>query len=214
MTSDHLRHRQHGHRHRGRPEAGGATVEHIGSADTAPRSTATSSSWPSPTRRSSRSSPEYGDQFAGKIVVDITNPVNFQTFDSLTVPADGSAAAELAAALPSSRVVKAFNTTFAATLAAKSVGPRPDDGADRRRRRRQQGHPGRGDHRRRHRCRRRRCTEPRARAGGHRLPRDHPRRRREDRLDRRFRTGPVTLTSPPEPSLPPIQLRVHSSSVH
>jgi predicted dinucleotide-binding enzyme len=63
-----------------------------------------------------------GDQLAGKIVVDITNPVNFETFDSLVVPADSSAAAELAAALPTSKVLKAFNTTFAATLAAGTVG--------------------------------------------------------------------------------------------
>lgn len=61
-------------------------------------------------------------QLAGKIVVDITNPVNFETFDSLTVAADSSATAELAAALPSSRVLKAFNTTFAATLASGTVG--------------------------------------------------------------------------------------------
>ena len=64
-----------------------------------------------------------GDQLAGKIVVDITNPVNFETFDSLVVPADGSAAAEIAAALPASTVVKAFNTTFAGTLASGEVGP-------------------------------------------------------------------------------------------
>ena len=63
-----------------------------------------------------------GEQLAGKIVVDITNPLNFETFDSLVVPADSSAAAEIAAALPSSRVLKAFNTTFASTLAAGSVG--------------------------------------------------------------------------------------------
>ena len=68
---------------------------------------------------------KYGDQLAGKIVVDITNPLNFETFDSLVVPADGSAAAEIAAALPSSKVLKAFNTTFAGTLAAKAVGPNP-----------------------------------------------------------------------------------------
>lgn len=59
----------------------------------------------------------------GKVVVDITNPLNFETFDSLTVPADSSAAAEIAARLPGSRVVKAFNTTFGATLAAGTVGP-------------------------------------------------------------------------------------------
>jgi NADPH-dependent F420 reductase len=62
------------------------------------------------------------DQLADKVVVDLTNPLDFETFDSLVVPADGSAAAEIAAALPRSRVVKAFNTTFAATLASGSVG--------------------------------------------------------------------------------------------
>jgi NADPH-dependent F420 reductase len=64
-----------------------------------------------------------GSQLEGKIVVDITNPLNFETFDELTVPADGSAASEIAAKLPSSRVLKAFNTTFAGTLAAGTVGP-------------------------------------------------------------------------------------------
>ena len=63
-----------------------------------------------------------GASLAGKIVVDITNPVNFETFDSLVVAADSSAAAELATALPSSKVLKAFNTTFAATLASGKVG--------------------------------------------------------------------------------------------
>ena len=65
------------------------------------------------------------EQLAGKVVVDITNPLNFETYDSLTVAADGSAAAELAAALPDSKVVKAFNTNFAATLAAGTVGDQP-----------------------------------------------------------------------------------------
>jgi 8-hydroxy-5-deazaflavin:NADPH oxidoreductase len=63
-----------------------------------------------------------GQQLAGKIVVDITNPLDVQTFDGLTVPADSSATAEIAAALPTSRVLKAFNTTFAATLTAGKVG--------------------------------------------------------------------------------------------
>ena len=66
---------------------------------------------------------ERGESLAGKIVVDITNPVNLETFDSLVVPADGSATAEIAKALPQSRLVKAFNTTFAGTLAAGTVGP-------------------------------------------------------------------------------------------
>jgi 8-hydroxy-5-deazaflavin:NADPH oxidoreductase len=63
-----------------------------------------------------------GEQLAGKVVVDITNPLNVETFDSLVVPADSSATAEIAAALPQSRVVKAFNTTFAATLTSGTVG--------------------------------------------------------------------------------------------
>lgn len=66
-----------------------------------------------------------GAELAGKVVVDITNPLDFETFDGLTVPADSSATAELAAALPESRVVKAFNTTFAATLASGEVGGAP-----------------------------------------------------------------------------------------
>ena len=66
-----------------------------------------------------------GEQLAGKVVVDITNPVDVETFDSLVVPADGSAAAEIATALPRSRVVKAFNTNFAATLASGTVGDQP-----------------------------------------------------------------------------------------
>lgn len=59
---------------------------------------------------------------AHKVVVDITNPLNFDTWDALVVPADSSAAAEIAALLPESKVVKAFNTTFAATLQSRKVG--------------------------------------------------------------------------------------------
>jgi len=65
---------------------------------------------------------EYADQLAGKVVVDITNPVNMETFDGLVVPEDSSSAAELASKLPQSRVLKAFNTNFAATLASNAVG--------------------------------------------------------------------------------------------
>jgi predicted dinucleotide-binding enzyme len=65
------------------------------------------------------------DQLEGKIVVDITNPLDFETFDSLTVAPDSSATAEIAAALPGSKVVKAFNTNFAATLATGTVGDAP-----------------------------------------------------------------------------------------
>jgi predicted dinucleotide-binding enzyme len=41
------------------------------------------------------------------------------------VPAGSSAAEVIAVELPQSDVVKAFNTTFGATLAAKSVGSQP-----------------------------------------------------------------------------------------
>jgi 8-hydroxy-5-deazaflavin:NADPH oxidoreductase len=58
---------------------------------------------------------QHSDQLAGKVVVDITNPLN-ETFDELVVPADGSATAELTSLAPDARFVKAFNTTFANTL--------------------------------------------------------------------------------------------------
>lgn len=64
----------------------------------------------------------YRDQLEGKVVVDITNPIDVETFNSLVVPAGSSKAAQIQAALPGSKVLKAFNTTFAATLASKQVG--------------------------------------------------------------------------------------------
>ncbi|TPX04373.1 NADPH-dependent F420 reductase, partial [Schumannella luteola] len=64
----------------------------------------------------------YGAQLDGRTVVDITNPVDFSTFDGLVVPADGSAAAVIAEKVPGAHVVKAFNTNFAATLASGTVG--------------------------------------------------------------------------------------------
>ena len=64
---------------------------------------------------------QYAGQLDGKIVVDITNPLDFATFDSLVVPADGSAARVIADSIPEARVLKAFNTTFAATLATNGV---------------------------------------------------------------------------------------------
>jgi predicted dinucleotide-binding enzyme len=58
---------------------------------------------------------QYADQLAGKVVVDITIPVN-ETFDGLVVSPDGSATAELAALAGGARLVKAFSTTFATPL--------------------------------------------------------------------------------------------------
>lgn len=67
----------------------------------------------------------YGEQLADKIIVDITNPIDYATFDSLVVPADSSSAQQIAAAVPSARVLKAFNTTFAGTLSSGRTGGMP-----------------------------------------------------------------------------------------
>jgi len=66
-----------------------------------------------------------GAELEGKSIVDITNPLNFETFDSLVVPVGSSAAAQIQSKLPASKVVKAFNTNFAATLAGKQLGGLP-----------------------------------------------------------------------------------------
>lgn len=63
----------------------------------------------------------YGDTLSGKTVVEISNPVNMETGDSLMVGPGTSAAEEIARLLPGARVVKAFNTTFAGPLAAGSA---------------------------------------------------------------------------------------------
>ncbi|QGF24735.1 NADPH-dependent F420 reductase [Raineyella fluvialis] len=64
----------------------------------------------------------YSGDLDGKTVVDVTNPVDFETFDDLVVPADSSAAAQLASLLPKANVLKAFNTTFAGVVGAGSLG--------------------------------------------------------------------------------------------
>ena len=69
---------------------------------------------------------QYGDSLAGKVVIDITNPVN-ESFDGLVTPPDGSAAQELARSASGAHVVKAFNTTFAGTLNDGSVAGQPLD---------------------------------------------------------------------------------------
>jgi NADPH-dependent F420 reductase len=70
---------------------------------------------------------QYGNALDGKVVVDISNPVDTATFAGLVVPADSSAAQEIARLAPSAAVVKAFNTTFAGTLAAGEVEGQPLD---------------------------------------------------------------------------------------
>ncbi len=68
----------------------------------------------------------YGDQLAGKTVVDITNPVDLETYAPLTVEA-GSAAQEIAQKASGAKVVKAFNTTFAGSLVEGQVAGQPLD---------------------------------------------------------------------------------------
>ena len=45
---------------------------------------------------------KYQKELKGKVVVDISNPLNFETWDGLVVPADSSAAEQLQALLPES----------------------------------------------------------------------------------------------------------------
>jgi predicted dinucleotide-binding enzyme len=68
----------------------------------------------------------YGDQLDRKVVVDITNPIDVDAFEPLQLEA-GSAAQDIAAKAPSAQVVKAFNTTFASTLAEGKVAGQPLD---------------------------------------------------------------------------------------
>ena len=106
-------------------EKGGHTVQALGSKDTDQIVTGDIVILAVPYPAIKEVLAQRADQLAGRVIVDITNPMNFETFDSLTVPADSSAAAEIAAALPDSDVLKAFNTTLGPTLAAGVIGDRP-----------------------------------------------------------------------------------------
>ena len=65
---------------------------------------------------------QYADQLAGKTVVDITNPVDTQTWDRLATPPGTSSAEEVQQLVPpGTPVVKAFNTTFSGTLVGGEV---------------------------------------------------------------------------------------------
>ena len=68
-----------------------------------------------------------GDQLANKIIVDITNPIDWNTMEPVTAPGT-SGAEQIAQGVPAgAQVVKAFNTTFAATLVAGQVAGQPLD---------------------------------------------------------------------------------------
>ena len=70
---------------------------------------------------------QLGSKLAGKIVVDIANPLN-ASYDGLATAPDTSSAEELAKVVSAgAKVVKAFNTTFAGTLVAGQVAGIPLD---------------------------------------------------------------------------------------
>ncbi|ROM70660.1 NADP oxidoreductase [Pseudomonas brassicacearum] len=70
---------------------------------------------------------QYGDALAGKLLVDITNPVA-PDFISFVTPEDSFGAQEIAKAAPAdAEVIKAFNTQFSHVLAAGSVEGKPLD---------------------------------------------------------------------------------------
>jgi NADPH-dependent F420 reductase len=59
---------------------------------------------------------QLGNKLAGKVIVDIANPLN-STYDGLATAPDSSSAEDLAKVVAQgAKVVKAFNTTYAGTL--------------------------------------------------------------------------------------------------
>jgi predicted dinucleotide-binding enzyme len=70
---------------------------------------------------------QYGEELAGKLLVDITNPVA-SDFTSFVTPEDSFGAQEIAKAAPADAVVvKAFNTQFSHVLATGPVEGHPLD---------------------------------------------------------------------------------------
>ena len=128
---------------------------------------------------------------AGKTVVDISNPLN-GSYDGLVTESGTSAAEEIAALLPKSNVVKAFNTTFAGTLVSGAVdghaldvfvASNDDDGQGDRAPLRQRWRPPRH---------RRRQARTRAPARGSCPPRHHPPDAARPRFPERLEAGRVT----------------------
>ena len=70
---------------------------------------------------------QLSEKLKGKTVVDIANPVN-STYDGLVTAPDSSSAEDVAKAAGSkTKVVKAFNTTYASTLRVGQVAGQPLD---------------------------------------------------------------------------------------
>ena len=60
---------------------------------------------------------QYGERLQGKVVVEISVPLDWESMDGFVIPSDTSAAEETQKLLPGGTpVVKAFNTNFARTL--------------------------------------------------------------------------------------------------
>ncbi|MCH7230096.1 NAD(P)-binding domain-containing protein [Glycomyces sp. L485] len=91
-------------------ESTGEAFESVGDADIVVLAT--------PYRGSLEVARRWADQLAGKVLIDICNPVDTATYDRLVTPPDKSAAEEIAEIAPDALVVKAFNTTFATRLSA------------------------------------------------------------------------------------------------
>src|SRR6202051_703186 len=70
---------------------------------------------------------QYGNALAGKVIIDITNPVT-PDFKGFVTPEGSSGAQEIAKAAPAgAHVVKAFNTLFSNVLKVGSAEGRPLD---------------------------------------------------------------------------------------
>ena len=70
---------------------------------------------------------QYGEELAGKLLVDVTNPIK-SDFTGFLTPEDSFGAQEIAKAAPADAdIVKAFNTQFSHVLAAGPVEGHPLD---------------------------------------------------------------------------------------
>lgn len=70
---------------------------------------------------------QYGEELAGKLLVDITNPIDVD-FKGFVIPEDSFGAQEIVKVAPANAdVVKAFNTQFSHVLAARPGGGNPVD---------------------------------------------------------------------------------------
>jgi len=71
---------------------------------------------------------QHSSELAGRVVVDVTNPVDLSVLEPLDVAPFSSGAELIAAVVPAdTAVAKAFNTTFAGTLMTGAVAGRPLD---------------------------------------------------------------------------------------